>query len=91
MALRMLIRSLGIPNESRYRRWYLQHVSKLTAIDEKSWRFYLSFNLFRMSAILYGIAERATQGNANANDAVALGKKAVPLATLARNLVDANH
>jgi acyl-CoA dehydrogenase len=44
-----------------------------------------------MSAILHGIAERANQGNANADDAVATGKKAGPLATLARNLVDANH
>ncbi|MEY5003186.1 MAG: hypothetical protein RL678_995 [Pseudomonadota bacterium] len=85
------LRSLGIPDESSYRRWYLQRVSKIAAIDEKIWRFYLSFNLFRMSAILHGIAERAHQGNANADDAVATGKKAAPLATLARNLVDANH
>jgi hypothetical protein len=40
---------------------------------------------------LHGIAERAHQGNANANDAVATGKKAVPLAALARHLVDAIH
>lgn len=85
------LRSLGIPDESNYRRWYLQRVSSEAAIDEGSWRFYLSFNLFRMSAILHGIAERAHQGNANANDAVATGKKAVPLAALARHLVDAIH
>jgi len=44
-----------------------------------------------MSAILHGIAERAQQGNANAEDAVATGRKAGPLASLARYLVDANH
>jgi acyl-CoA dehydrogenase len=85
------LRALGIPDESSYRRWYLQRVRSDAAIDEASWRFYLSFNLFRMSAILHGIAERAQQGNANAEDAVATGRKAGPLASLARYLVDANH
>jgi hypothetical protein len=63
-------------------------VSGEAAIDEATWRFYLGFNLFRMSAILHGIAERALQGNANADDAVATGRKAAPLATLARRLVE---
>jgi acyl-CoA dehydrogenase len=48
----------------------------------------LGFNLFRMSAILHGIAERAQQGNANSDDAVATGRKAAPLATLARRMVE---
>ena len=82
------LRALGIPDEASYRRWYLQRVSGEAAIDEATWRFYLGFNLFRMSAILHGIAERAQQGNANADDAVATGRKAVPLATLARRMVE---
>jgi hypothetical protein len=63
-------------------------VSGDAVIDEATWRFYLGFNLFRMSAILHGIAERAQQGNANSDDAVATGRKAVPLATLARRMVE---
>jgi acyl-CoA dehydrogenase len=82
------LRALGIPDEVSYRRWYLQRVSGEAAIDEATWRFYLGFNLFRMSAILHGIAERAQQGNANSDDAVATGRKAVPLATLARRMVE---
>ncbi len=71
--------ALGIPDETTYRGWYAQ---KHGAIDDSAWRFYLAFNLFRMAAILHGIAERAQQGNANSADAVETGKKAVPLADL---------
>jgi acyl-CoA dehydrogenase len=85
------LRALGIPDEASYRRWYLQRVSSAAAIDEDNWRFYLGFNLFRMSGILHGIAERAQQGNANAADAIATGRKAVPLATLARRMVEPCH
>jgi acyl-CoA dehydrogenase len=57
------------------------------SIDDATWCFYLGFNLFRMAAILHGIAERAHQGNANAADAIETGRKAVPLAALARSIV----
>ncbi|MCM0044419.1 MAG: phosphotransferase family protein [Burkholderiaceae bacterium] len=53
------------------------------SVADPAWRFYLGFNLFRMSAILHGIAERALQGNANSTDAVQTGQKAAPLAALA--------
>lgn len=71
--------SLGIPDEASYRALYAQ---KHGAIPDDAWRFYLAFNLFRMAAILHGIAERAQQGNANSADAVETGRKAVPLADL---------
>lgn len=76
--------ALGLPDEATYRHWYAQ---QRTAIGDDAWRFYLGFNLFRMSAILHGIAERAQQGNANAADAVETGKKAGPLAELACKVV----
>lgn len=76
--------SLGIPDEATYRSWYAQ---KHGAVDDDVWRFYLAFNLFRMAAILHGIAERAQQGNANSADAVETGKKAVPLADLGCKIV----
>jgi acyl-CoA dehydrogenase len=82
------LRSLGIPDESVYRRWYAEHAGHEADVEDNVWRFYLAFNLFRMAAILHGIAERAQQGNANAADAIETGRKAVPLAQLARRMVD---
>jgi len=70
---------LGIPEESTYKQKYFE---RRAPIDIAAWRFYLAFNLFRMSAILHGIGERAQQGNANAADAVQTGAKAKPLAEL---------
>lgn len=77
---------LGIPDEATYRQWYAQNSGSDVGVDEPTWRFYLGFNLFRMSAILHGIAERAQQGNANAADAIETGRKAEPLAQLARRM-----
>lgn len=73
------LQALGIPDEHTYQVWY---ASGRERIDPTAWRFYVAFNLFRMSAILFGIAERAQQGNANAKDAVETGAKAGPLADL---------
>ena len=70
---------LGIPEEAAYQRRYFMGRN---SIDPADWRFYIAFNLFRMSAILFGIAERAQQGNANAADAMQTGAKAGPLADL---------
>lgn len=82
------LRALGIPDEATYRRWYAQHSGQHADVDDATWRFYIGFNLFRMAAILHGIAERAQQGNANAADAIETGRKAVPLAQLARRMVE---
>jgi aminoglycoside phosphotransferase (APT) family kinase protein len=73
------LQRLGIPEEADYQR---QYFIGRTAIAPADWCVYLAFNLFRMSAILFGIADRAQQGNANAADAVQTGAKAGPLADL---------
>ena len=78
---------LGIPDETTYRQWYSTHSGLNVSVDDATWLFYLGFNLFRMAAILHGIAERAQQGIANAADAIETGRKAVPLAALARSIV----
>lgn len=78
---------LGIPDETTYRQWYARYSGQDVSVDDTTWRFYLGFNLFRMAAILHGIAERAQQGNANAADAIETGNKAAPLAKLARRIV----
>lgn len=71
--------ALGIPTEHEYVRMY----SERTGRDpETHWNFYLAFNLFRIAAILHGIAERAASGTAAAADAAETGQKAQPLAEL---------
>ena len=71
--------ALGIPHEGEYVGWYEQATGRRAA---EHWDFYLAYNLFRMGAILHGIAQRAQDGNAAAADAVETGAKAGPLADL---------
>ena len=71
--------SLGIPSEAEYVRWY----GEATGRDAAGHRdYYIAYNLFRMAAILHGVAQRAADGNANAEDAFETGAKAAPLAEL---------
>ena len=71
--------ALGIPSEAQYVAMYAQATGRDPA---EHWEFYLAYNLFRMAAILHGIAQRAADGNAAADDAVETGRKAGPLAEL---------
>ena len=71
--------TLGIPSEGEYLHMYASR----TGLDPgQHWNFYLAFNLFRMAAILHGIAQRAAAGNAASANAVETGRKAGPLADL---------
>ena len=71
--------ALGIPQEAEYIAWY----GAATGRDAAGhWDYYLAYNLFRMAAILHGIAQRAFDGNAAAENAVETGRKAGPLAEL---------
>jgi acyl-CoA dehydrogenase len=71
--------ALGIPGEPEYVRAY----AHATGLAIAHWDFYMAYNLFRMAAILHGIAQRAKEGTAAARDAVEVGAKAAPLADLA--------
>lgn len=71
--------ALGIPQEREYVRSY----AEATGLAIAHWDFYMAYNLFRMAAILHGIAQRAAQGNAAAPDAQEVGARAGPLADLA--------
>lgn len=73
------LQKLGIPSEQDYVRSYEQATGREVA---GLWDFYLAFNLFRMAAILHGIAQRAADGTAAAADAAETGAKAGPLADL---------
>jgi aminoglycoside phosphotransferase (APT) family kinase protein len=73
------LESLGIPGEEEYVR---QYCAATGAQALEHWDFYLAYNLFRIAAILQGIAKRAVDGSAAASDAQETGKKARPLAEL---------
>jgi aminoglycoside phosphotransferase (APT) family kinase protein len=76
--------ALGIPPESEYIRKYCDRTGWASPQDLMTdWNFYLSYNLFRMSAILQGIAKRADAGTASSADAMRSAAGAVPLAKMA--------
>lgn len=70
---------LGIPDEASYIRRYADATGREVAAH---WEFYMAYNLFRMAAILHGIAQRAVDGIAASGDAPETGSKAVPIAEL---------
>lgn len=71
--------ALGIPTESDYRARWLERTGHAAP---GRWNFYLALALFRMAAILQGIARRALDGTAADADAQSVGAKAAPMAEL---------
>jgi len=71
--------ALGIPGEREYVKRYTEATG---FAGEEHWDFYIAYNLFRMAAILQGIARRAADGTASAPDAKETGDKARPLADI---------
>jgi aminoglycoside phosphotransferase (APT) family kinase protein len=78
--------ALGIPTEKEY----VDDYCRRTGLDaQHDMKFYGAFSLFRLAAILQGIAKRAADGNASAADAVSLGARAAPLAEIGWDMVNA--
>ena len=76
--------ALGIPSEDSYIRQYCERTGLATPEQLKQdWNFYMAYNLFRIAAILQGIAKRAQTGTASSAQAAASGAGAMPLAQLA--------
>ena len=50
---------------------------------KRDWNFYLAYNMFRIAAILQGIAKRVEAGTASSAQAKASGDTARPMAELA--------
>jgi aminoglycoside phosphotransferase (APT) family kinase protein len=73
---------LGIPSESEYVQMYCQRTGR-DGIDPNHWDFYMAYNLFRLAAILQGIAGRVKDGTASSAQAAQMGAAARPLADLA--------
>jgi len=78
------VASLGIPLEADYMRLYCERTG-ITSFDalQADWNFYLAYNLFRLAAILQGIAKRVEAGTASSAQAVASAAGARPLAEMA--------
>ena len=75
---------LGIPSEAEYIRRYCDRTGLATpAALEADWNFYLAYNMFRLAAILQGIAKRVEAGTASSEQAVSAGSRADQLARLA--------
>ena len=70
----------GIPNVNEY----LEIYSNVRGKDMiKDWDYFVSFSLFRLASILYGVWRRGIEGNASSPDAVSRGKLAIVCAQAA--------
>ena len=65
----------GIPSEEAYVAAYCERTGRGRSPD---WEFYMVYSLFRLAAIMQGIAKRAIDGTAASSEAVELGRKARP-------------
>ncbi|MEK7421727.1 MAG: phosphotransferase, partial [Pseudomonadota bacterium] len=76
--------ALGIPDEEEYIRRYCERTG-LKDVDtlRADWNFYMAYNMFRIAAILQGIAKRVEAGTASSAQAKASGDTARPMAELA--------
>jgi aminoglycoside phosphotransferase (APT) family kinase protein len=75
---------LGIPLESGYIKLYCERTGITTPEAlQADWDFYLAYNLFRLAAILQGIAKRVEAGTASSPQAVASAAGAPKLAKMA--------
>jgi aminoglycoside phosphotransferase (APT) family kinase protein len=74
--------ALGIPSQSEYIAAYCRRTGR-TAIDPEHWNFYIAYNLFRLAAIMQGIAGRVRHGTAVSAQAHDVARSSRPIAELA--------
>jgi aminoglycoside phosphotransferase (APT) family kinase protein len=82
--------ALGVPQESEYVESYCKRTGR-AGIDARVWDFYISFNLFRLAAILQGIVKRAIDGNAADPAAIQTGQRARAIAEVGWTRVAASR
>ncbi len=76
--------ALGIPDEREYIALYCERTGFVTPEAlQTDWNFYLAYNMFRLAAILQGIAKRVEDGTASSAQARQSGAGARPMAELA--------
>jgi aminoglycoside phosphotransferase (APT) family kinase protein len=73
--------ALGIPSEDEYIQHYCDATGFVTPQTLKAdWDFYIAYNMFRIAAILQGIAKRVEAGTASSAQALKSAAGARPLA-----------
>jgi aminoglycoside phosphotransferase (APT) family kinase protein len=78
------VASLGIPTEERYIALYCERTGLATPQDlRQDWNFYLAYNMFRIAAILQGIAKRIEAGTASSAQAAKSAAGVRPMAEMA--------
>lgn len=75
--------ALGIPDEDEYIRRYCKRTGRPEGIPDRG--FYAAYNLFRLAAILQGIAGRVRDGTAASDHAEQAARAVTPLAELGRD------
>jgi aminoglycoside phosphotransferase (APT) family kinase protein len=75
------LEELGIPTEREYTAMYFKRTGR-KGVDPSVWDYYMAYNLFRIAAILQGIAKRVVDGTAASEHARDAGSRAKPLAEL---------
>ena len=79
--------SLGIPTERAYVARYAERTGR-TRIDPRDWEFCVAFSMFRLAAILQGIAKRALIGTSADAGAADVGRRARVIADVAWRQVE---
>ncbi|MFZ9297075.1 MAG: phosphotransferase [Hylemonella sp.] len=78
------LEALGIPSEEEYIRRYCDRTGLTTPVQLRAdWYFYLAYNMFRIAAILQGIAKRIENGTAASEQAQKSAAGARPMAQMA--------
>jgi aminoglycoside phosphotransferase (APT) family kinase protein len=78
------VASLGIPTEEHYIALYCERTGLATPQDlRQDWNFYLAYNMFRIAAILQGIAKRIEAGTASSAQAAKSAAGVRPMAEMA--------
>ena len=82
------LEELGLPSEKEVLAVYAERSGRGTIGD---WAFFLAFSLFRLAAILQGVAARAAQGNASSADAQEVGGRAGLLAEVGQSIAQGRN
>ena len=83
------LEDLGIPDEDQYLEWYCGRTGRADGIPYRN--FYSAFNLFRLAAILQGIAGRVRDGTAASAHAAQAEESVRPLADLGWRFASASR
>ncbi|WP_458232452.1 phosphotransferase [Roseateles sp. P5_E8] len=76
--------ALGIPSERVYVQRYCERTGRADVESVMAdWNFYMAYNLFRIAAIVQGIAKRVVDGTASSEQARETAKGVRPLSELA--------